>query len=71
MTVAWPGTPIVIVPAQVHWQVGAGTGMQGCGVRTPMAADVAAATGGFAGETHIPNVGMLAIGIVSAMVATC
>jgi len=91
LTVTWPGIPIVIVPAQAHWQVDpavstgtplittfaepgvhgpTGTGTQGIGVRTPRAADVAAATAGFAGELHIPNVGMFAIGIESAMVAT-
>lgn len=30
-------------------------GMQGIGVRTPMAAAVAAATIGFAGDMHMPN----------------
>jgi hypothetical protein len=45
------------------------TGMQGIGVWTARAADVAAITAGFVGELHIPNVGMFAIGIVSAMVA--
>jgi hypothetical protein len=29
--------------------------MQGMGVRTPMAATVAAATIGFAGDMHMPN----------------
>jgi len=47
----------------------AGTGTHGIGVWTPRAADVAAVTAGFVGELHIPNVGMFAIGIVSAMVA--
>src|SRR5487761_2216157 len=91
LTVSWPGTPIVMVPPQVHWQVdptvstgrplmrtfaepGAhgpvGTGTQGIGVGTPRAADVAAITAGLAGEAHIPNIGMVAIGIMSAMVAT-
>ena len=36
----------------------AGCGIQGCGVRTPKAAAVAAATCGFAMDEHIPNGGM-------------
>ena len=44
-------------------------GMQGWGVRTPIAAAVAAATCGFAGDMHIPNVGMFTIGFESMMVA--
>ena len=43
-TVGAPGT---------HGEVVAG--MQGIGVRTPMAAAVAAATIGFAGDMHMPN----------------
>ncbi len=45
------------------------TGMQGCGVRTPCAAAVAAATWGFAWVLHIPNAAMLTIGIKSLTVA--
>ena len=37
------------------------TGRQGWGVSTPIAALVAAATWGFAGDMHTPNVAMLAI----------
>jgi len=48
----------------------AGTGTHGIGVWTPRAADVAAVTAGFVGELHIPNVGMFAIGIMSATVAS-
>jgi hypothetical protein len=49
---------------------GAGvTGTQGIGVNTPRAAAVAAATVGFASEVHIPNGGMLAIGILSIILA--
>ncbi len=44
-------------------------GMQGMGVRTPNAAAVAAATSGLAGDMHMPNVGILAIGAKSMMVA--
>jgi len=48
---------------------GAVTGMQGIGVNTPNAAAVAAATVGLAMELHMPNGGILAIGMQSAMVA--
>jgi len=43
-TVGAPGTQGAVV-----------TGMQGIGVSTPMAAAVAAATVGFAGDMHMPN----------------
>jgi len=39
------------------------TGIHGCGVRTPMAAEVAAATCGLARDMHIPKVGMLTMGL--------
>ena len=45
-------------------------GMHGCGVSTPRAAEVAAATCGFAGDVHIPKVAMFVIGTMSWMVAT-
>lgn len=49
---------------------GAGvTGMQGMGVNTPNAADVADATVGFASELHIPKGMIFAIGILSMMLA--
>ncbi|MFT7288282.1 MAG: hypothetical protein ACI87W_002399 [Halieaceae bacterium] len=49
---------------------GAGmTGIQGTGVGTPRAAAVAAINIGFDGDMHIPNGGMLTIGIMSMMVA--
>lgn len=49
---------------------GAGvSGMQGIGVRAPMAAAVAAATVGFAMDLHIPNGRMLSIGMLSRMLA--
>src|SRR5664279_2845269 len=41
------------------------------GVCTPSAAAVAAMTAAFVGELHIPNVGMFAIGMASAIVASC
>src|SRR5689334_19578883 len=58
MTVGAPGT---------H---GAGVlGTHGIGVNTPIAAAVAAATVGLAGDWHMPNGGMLAIGLWSRMFA--
>jgi hypothetical protein len=44
-------------------------GTQGCGVNTPSLAAVAAATTGFDIELHIPNGIMLAMGLLSIMVA--
>ena len=43
------------------------TGMQGMGVSTPMAADVAEATVGFASDWHIPKGAMLTMGLLSMM----
>jgi hypothetical protein len=45
------------------------TGMHGCGVSTPNAADVAAATWGLDNVMHIPNGMMLTIGAKSWIVA--
>jgi len=47
----------------------AGKGVQACGVRTPSAAEVAAATAGFAKDMHIPNGLMFAWGTMSMMFA--
>ena len=44
-------------------------GMHGIGVNTPIAAAVAAATIGFAGEMHMPNGMMFASGTLSMMFA--
>lgn len=53
----FPETNTVGLPG-IH---GAGTtGEQGCGVKTPKAAAVAAATAGFVIEVHMPKVGRLA-----------
>jgi len=50
---------------------GAGVlGMQGMGVSTPMAAAVAAATVGFAGDMHMPKGMMFTIGTLSMMLAS-
>jgi hypothetical protein len=40
------------------------------GVRTPIAAEVAEATAGFASDMHIPKEGMFAIGTLSEMFAS-
>ncbi|KVD67915.1 hypothetical protein WI88_33210 [Burkholderia ubonensis] len=45
------------------------TGTQGIGVSTPIAAAVAAATAGFAGELHMANVGIFKSGLESITVA--
>jgi hypothetical protein len=45
-------------------------GMQGIGVRTPIAAAVAAATIGFAGDMHIPKGMILTSGTKSMMLAS-
>ena len=44
-------------------------GMQGIGVSTPQAAEVAEATDGLANERHIPKVGMLTMGLLSKILA--
>ena len=44
-------------------------GIQGMGVSTPKAAEVAAATVGLAGDLHTPKEGMLLIGAKSMVVA--
>ena len=45
-------------------------GIHGCGVSTPRAADVAAATCGFCSDEHIPILEILTNGITSCIVAT-
>lgn len=45
------------------------TGIHGCGVNTPDAADVAAATVGFANDKHIPNGMIFFIGTKSMILA--
>jgi hypothetical protein len=60
--------PIVVMVAPgVHGDVVAGT--HGCGVNTPNAAAVAAATCGLARLRHMPNEAMFAIGAKSMMFA--
>ncbi len=48
---------------------GAVTGRQGVGVSTPLAAAVAEAVVGFASDEHMPNGGILVIGIESSILA--
>ena len=57
---AWFAIKTVSAPG-IHGAVV--TGMQGTGVRTPIAADVAAATCGFDGVVHIPKGMMFTIGM--------
>jgi hypothetical protein len=45
------------------------TGIQGCGVSTPMAADVAAATCGLLNVVHMPNGIIFFMGTLSSIVA--
>ena len=45
-------------------------GMHGIGVSTPMAAAVAAATIGLAGDIHIPNGMIFTMGMLSMMLAS-
>src|SRR5579884_2507281 len=88
--VVWPGSEMVMTPAQLQVQIetlsSAGrlaimtvgepgvqgeavAGMQGCGVSTPAAAAVAAATCGLARLEHMPNGIMLTIGMWSSILA--
>jgi hypothetical protein len=62
------GAPPIItdVDPGVHGVV---TGTHGIGVSTPMAAVVALATSGLAGDMHMPKVAMLAMGAQSVIVA--
>jgi predicted TPR repeat methyltransferase len=62
----WPPSSTVAEPGA---QGAAVKGTQGIGVSTPSAAAVAAATVGLDGELHMPNGGILAIGLLSMMVA--
>jgi hypothetical protein len=55
------GTSLIVTFSDPGAQGLAITGIHGWGVSTPIAALVAAATWGFAGDIHIPKVGMLAI----------
>ncbi len=59
------GAPLIITVGEPGDHGDVVTGMHGCGVRTPNAADVAAATCGFDGVVHIPNGMMLTLGAKS------
>ena len=63
------GEPLIITVGEPGVQGATVLGMQGWGVRTPNAADVAAATWGLANEVHMMKGLMLAIGLLSIMVA--
>lgn len=62
------GVPPISTLGLIGVHVPAITGMQGCGVNTPNAAAVAAATIGLARELHIANDVILTIGITSRIV---
>jgi len=59
------GAPLICTVGDPGDQGDVVTGMHGCGVNTPIAADVAAATCGFDKVVHIPNGGMLTFGAKS------
>jgi hypothetical protein len=63
------GAPPIITVGEPGDQGAGVTGTQGTGVRTPMAAEVAAATAGFVGVVHIPNGITLTIGAFARMFA--
>jgi hypothetical protein len=59
------GTPPALTFVDPGVQGAVMTGMHGCGVRTPAAAEVAAATCGFDGVVHMPNGATFIIGAKS------
>jgi hypothetical protein len=69
-SLARQGFPFAIHFAWVAIQGPAIAGTQGCGVSTPSAAAVAAATWGLASEEHIPQPEIFTLGAKSCMVAT-
>lgn len=62
----WLPSSTVVAPGTHGLTV---TGMHGCGVSTPKAAEVAAATAGLARLMHIPNGAIFTMGLWSMMVA--
>jgi hypothetical protein len=66
VTTGWPPTSTFGEPGVQGPRM---TGAHGIGVSTPSAAAVAAATAGFAGERHIPNVGTFSSGTESVIAA--
>jgi hypothetical protein len=63
------GAPPTITVGEPGDQGAVVTGTQGMGVRTPKAADVAAATAGFVGVVHIPKGMTFTMGILSMILA--
>src|ERR1043166_6840715 len=63
------GLPPTTMVAEPGAQGAGMTGTHGCGVRTPEAAAVAAATAGFEALEHIPKGGMFLMGMLSRIVA--
>ncbi len=62
------GAPLICTVGEPGFH-GVVTGMHGCGVNTPIAAEVAAATWGFDRVVHMPNGMMLTFGAKSWIVA--
>ncbi len=62
------GAPLICTVGEPGFH-GVVTGMHGCGVKTPIAAEVAAATWGFDRVVHMPNGMMLTFGAKSWIVA--
>jgi hypothetical protein len=62
------GTPLTEVVTEPGAQAEVGVGMHACGVKTPWAATVAAATAGLIGLMHKPNGGIFTCGFISATV---
>lgn len=63
------GWPPIMTVGDPGVQGPVGTGMQGCGVSTPSAAEVAEATWGFASDMHMAKGGMFTIGAMSMIFA--
>lgn len=63
------GRPLIVTAGDPGTQGDAVAGRQGCGVKTPNAADVAAMTCGLLGLLQMPNGLMLAKGAKSMIVA--
>lgn len=63
------GAPLICTVGEPGAHGATVTGMQGCGVNTPIAAEVAEATCGLDNVVHMPNGMMLTLGAKSWMVA--
>lgn len=63
------GEPQILTVSEPGFHGAIVSGIHGIGVNTPIAAAVAAATVGFAGELHIPKGTIFFIGVLSPIVA--